>query len=116
MTGNYLSLTVVLSLGLLGSAWAKLARREGTVAGLRAVGVPDGWLPRLALLEIAGAVGLCAGFAFRPLGIAAAGGVVLYFAGALVFHGRAGDYKGTPAPAALLVAAVIAGLLAAGTA
>ncbi|WP_405876704.1 DoxX family protein [Streptomyces sp. NBC_01136] len=116
MTGNYITLTVVLSLGLIGSAWAKLTRQERTVASLRAAGVPDGWLPRLALLEMAGAVGLCAGFAWRPLGVAAAGGVVLYFAGALVFHGRAGDYKGTPAPAALLLAAVIAGLLALSTA
>ncbi|MEU6392312.1 DoxX family protein [Streptomyces sp. NPDC046939] len=112
MSINYVLLTVVLSLVLVGSALAKLKRQEALVASMRGIGVPDAWLPRLAALEIAGAVGLLVGLAFRPLAVAAAVGVILYFAGAVVFHVRAHDRKGLIAPGALAVVALLVGLLA----
>ncbi|MFI0240539.1 DoxX family protein [Streptomyces sp. NPDC016845] len=112
MSANYVSLTVVLSLVLVGSAVAKVRRQESLVATMRRIGVPDAWLPRLAALEIAGAVGLLVGLAFRPLAVAAGVGVVLYFAGAVVFHVRAHDRKGLIAPGALTVVALLVSLLA----
>ncbi|MEU6978790.1 MULTISPECIES: DoxX family protein [unclassified Streptomyces] len=111
----YVVLAILVSLVLLGSARGKLVRDEKIVAGMQKVNVPDNWLPRLATLEILGAIGLIAGIWFRPLGIAAGVGVVLYFLGAIVTHIRAKDGKGAPVPAvlALLAAApVVLGLAA----
>jgi DoxX-like family len=66
----------------------------------------------VGLCEAAAVVGLIAGLFWRPLAIAAAGGVVLLTIGALGFHRRAGDSLGRAAPALLvliLAAAVIVG-------
>ncbi len=64
--------------------------------------------PPLSLLNIAGAIGLWIGIAWRPLGILAATGLVLYLAGAVITHLRARDTKGLPMPAALLAAGAVA--------
>ncbi|WP_308344711.1 DoxX family protein [Streptomyces sp. ISL-94] len=72
------------------------------------VQVPDSWLPRLAALKAAGAIGLVAGLWITPLGIAAAIGVTLYFIGAVVSHLRAKDYELTPAAVLAVVAAAAA--------
>ncbi|MGW5559015.1 DoxX family protein [Micromonospora sp. NPDC003944] len=53
--------------------------------------VPRSWLPWLGLALAAGSVGLLAGFAVPLLGTLAAGGLVLYFIGALVAHLRVGS-------------------------
>ncbi|MFC7563775.1 DoxX family protein [Actinomadura namibiensis] len=63
-------------------------------------------VPRLAALEIAGAVGLLAGIAFRPFGTAAGIGVALYSTGAVPTHLRARDVKEAPLPVVLLVVAI----------
>jgi DoxX-like family len=66
----------------------------------------------VGVCEAAAVVGLIAGLFWRPLAIAAAGGVVLLTIGALGFHRRAGDSLGRAAPALLvliLAAAVIVG-------
>ncbi|MFE2943025.1 DoxX family protein [Streptomyces sp. NPDC059255] len=47
------------------------------------------------------------GLAVRPLGIAAAVGVVLFFMGAVLTHLRAGDTKGSAGPAVLLLVSCI---------
>lgn len=60
--------------------------------------VPVEWLPWLAVIEIAGAIGILVGIAWRPLGIVAASGLVLYFIGALVAHARVRDFKGMLVP------------------
>ena len=57
----------------------------------------------LALLDLAGAGGLLIGIGWRPLGIAAATGLLLYFLGALGFHLRAKDIKGMPMPAVFTI-------------
>ncbi|MFB7915982.1 DoxX family protein [Streptomyces sp. NPDC056061] len=49
------------------------------------------------------AVGLLVGIGCRPLGVAAAVGVVLYFLGAVIAHLRVKDVKGTPGADVLLV-------------
>lgn len=96
--------SVLLALGLLGSGRAKLVKNPAVVANMAKVGVPDHRLWPLAVLEIAGALGLLAGLAWWPLGAAAAIGVSLYFLGALGFHVRARDTGFAPALAFLLMA------------
>ncbi|WP_441246899.1 DoxX family protein [Kitasatospora sp. McL0602] len=111
----YVVLAVLLSLVLIASGRGKLVKDEKITTGLTAIGVPLGWLPRLAALELAGALGLLAGTGYRPLGVAAAVGVVLYFAGAVIAHLRAKDLKGVPTPAVLLLLAVAPLVLGAAT-
>jgi len=107
----YTVVAIVLGLGLAGSASGKLRKDERIVTGLTGVGVPLSWFVPLALLELAGAAGLLIGIGWRPLGIAAAIGVILYFVGALIFHVRAKDFKGMVAPAVLLLVGVLALIL-----
>lgn len=93
--------SALLVVVLLGSAGAKLAKADRIVESMSTVGVPQGALPLLAAAEIAGAIGLIAGFFWWPLGVAAAIGVVLYFAGAVGSHLRVKDFANV-APAAVL--------------
>ncbi|MFF2848964.1 DoxX family protein [Streptomyces sp. NPDC058001] len=112
----YVVVGVLLALVLVASGRGKLVKDEKIVTGMRSIGVPDSWLPRLAALEFAGALGLLIGIFFRPLGIAAAIGVVLYFIGAVVTHIRGKDVKGVPTPTVLLLvgaAALVLGIASA---
>jgi uncharacterized membrane protein YphA (DoxX/SURF4 family) len=104
----YTVVAIVLGLGLAASASAKIRKDERVVTGMTKAGVPMSWFVPLALLEIAGTVGLLIGIWWRPLGIAAAVGVIGYFVGAVIAHVRAKDTQGLPAPAALLVVAAVA--------
>ncbi|WP_053174689.1 DoxX family protein [Nonomuraea sp. SBT364] len=100
----YLVVVSVLSPLLIASAGLLLAKEKGVTATMTQLGVPLRWFPLLAVLKIAGALGLLAGIFYRPLGIAAAVGVVLYFAGATVTHLLAKDVKGTVMPTVLTAA------------
>ena len=107
----YIIIAAVLALLLLVSAAFKL-RPDPRVHEIG--GVPRRFFPHLAALEIAGAAGLMIGLAWAPLGIAAAGGVVLYMIGAVIAHARVHDLKGIANPAlplALAIAALITRLL-----
>ncbi|WSQ13480.1 DoxX family protein [Streptomyces sp. NBC_01231] len=97
---------VVLSLVLVLSAVPDITRDPKITEGLKAIGVPDSWFLPLGLVKIAGALGLLAGIVYRPLGIAAAIGVVLYFLGAVITHIRGGDTKGIGIPATIMLVAV----------
>ncbi|MDD9381339.1 DoxX family protein [Streptomyces sp. ZAF1911] len=94
----------LLALTLAASATFTLQRNPAITESMGKVGVPDSWLPRLATLKAAGAIGLVAGLWLTPLGIAAAIGVTLYFLGAIVTHLRAKDYDFAPAAVLALVA------------
>ncbi|MFB6523885.1 DoxX family protein [Streptomyces sp. NPDC056401] len=94
----------LLALTLATSATFTLQRNPAITESMGKVGVPDSWLPRLATLKAAGAIGLVAGLWLTPLGIAAAIGVTLYFLGAIVTHLRAKDYNFAPAAVLALVA------------
>lgn len=102
----YIVAASLLALVLIGSGRAKLVKDEKVTEGMRKIGVPDDWFPRLSALEIAGALGLVAGIFYRPLGIAASVGIIAYFIGAIITHLRAKDTKGLPAPAVLMLVAV----------
>lgn len=101
----YAAVGGLLALVLTASATFTLQRNDQIVAGMRKVEVPDSWLPRLATLKAAGAIGLVAGLWFTPLGIAAATGVTLYFIGAVISHLRVKDYELAPAAVLAVVAA-----------
>ncbi|MET7346088.1 DoxX family protein [Streptomyces sp. NPDC005547] len=95
MTSNQLALLVVTLLTSainVAIAAADLAGARFVLANSAEVGVPRSWLPRLAALKLAGAAGLLVGLsnaALRPVGTAAACGLVLLYLGALAFHLRA---------------------------
>lgn len=97
----------VLALVVAGSAVGKLTRQPMVVDMLIGLGVPTTWLPRLAAVELAGGIGLVAGLAVAPVGMAAATGLILYFAGAVATHVRASD-NAIAAPALLAGLAVVA--------
>jgi hypothetical protein len=91
--------TVLLALMALGSAAMKLRRNEQVLASISGtVGVPERFLPVLAALEIAGAIGIVAGLWIAPLGIAAAAGLTAYFVGAVIGHLRVRDTQGVTSP------------------
>lgn len=102
----YVVITVVT---ILANAWASaadLAHARFVVANMDEVGVPRPWLPRLAVLKLAGAAGLLLGLlVVRPLGIAAAIGLVLFFIGALATHVRARVFYNIAVPGAFFALA-----------
>ena len=97
----------VLALAALGSANAKLRKSPVVIEGMILVGVRPQQIPLLALLEIAGGVGVD-GFLSSMLGRLAAFGLVVYFTGAVVAHLRINDDVKTLAPATSLLAVLIA--------
>jgi uncharacterized membrane protein YphA (DoxX/SURF4 family) len=99
-------LSVVLGCMAALSGVMKLRGAPKVVEPISALGVPLGWFPFLGIAEVAGAVGLLVGLAVAPLGIAAAIGLILYFAGAELTHLRAGDIAGMARPLPLLVLSV----------
>lgn len=66
------------------------------------LGVPWDRYRLIGAPEVAAAVGLFVGLAVEPLALAAAAGLVLLMAGAVLFHPRAGDPPGRWTPPAVL--------------
>jgi DoxX-like family len=106
---------VVLAFGLVISATIKLTRREPYVQGYLRVGVPEDKLDYLAFTLLAGAAGLFLGLVWPPIGLAAAIGVVCYFALAVAAHIRADDARNLPTPVTVVAIAVAALILRATT-
>ncbi|MEU3058355.1 DoxX family protein [Streptomyces griseus] len=101
----YAVVGVLLALAIGASAVLTFLRNEAITASMSKVGVPDTWLPWLASLKAAGALGLLIGLGVPLIGSAAAIGVFLYFIGAVVAHVRAKDYEIAPAVVLALLAA-----------
>jgi SAM-dependent methyltransferase len=86
-------------------AWAAIGPAGVSAAdiiGAGRLGLPAGAYTVIGVLEVAAALGLGVGLAFVPLGIAAAGGLALLMAGAVVAHVRAGDPFASAVPALLV--------------
>lgn len=82
---------------------ADFARASFVLHNSAEVGVPRTWLPALASLKTAGALGVLVGLLWWPvIGIAAAGGLTLFFIGAIAAHVRAGVYHNIAFPGAFL--------------
>ncbi|MET4922084.1 DoxX family protein [Streptomyces sp. PSRA5] len=101
----YAVVGILLAAALSVSAFAMASRHETIVASMTKLGLPDSWLPRLASLKAAGALGLLVGLWVPFLGAAAAVGVALYFAGAVIYHVKAKDYAVAPAVVFIVLAA-----------
>jgi hypothetical protein len=109
----YVTVTIVTILANAAVAAADLARAPFVLANMDEVHVPRSWLPPLGYLKVAGAVGLLAGlFGVRPLGIAAAIGLVLFFAGALATHVRTRVFHNIAIPGTFFALAVASAALA----
>jgi DoxX-like family len=107
----YVAVNGTLAVALALSAAVYLARIKRVVATMNRLGVPESWLTMLGALKAAGALGLLVGLAVPLVGAAAAIGVVLYFAGAIVTHVRARAFaadEGFPLAIGFLVVAVAA--------
>jgi uncharacterized membrane protein YphA (DoxX/SURF4 family) len=88
----YIVVAAVFTVMLIMSARMKLVHDPLAVEVIGGVvGVPLRFFPVLALLEIAGGVGLLAGIGLKPLGIAAAACLVAYFIVAIASHVRKHD-------------------------
>jgi uncharacterized membrane protein YphA (DoxX/SURF4 family) len=81
----------ILALAVVASGAAKLRKSPQVIEGMAHVGVTETQVPVLAGLEILGGLGLLVGFGVTNLGRLAAGGLALYFVGALVAHARVKD-------------------------
>lgn len=101
----YVAFTVLAAAVLTFSVTADFFLREQVIANMNRAGVPGSWLPRLAALRTAGALGLVVGLVVPPVGAAAAVGVVLYFVGAIITHLRARWYDVSYPSVYLLLAA-----------
>jgi hypothetical protein len=90
MYPSYVTVTAITIALMLTIAVADVAHAKFVLANSAEVGVPESWLLPLAALKAAGSIGLLLGIVgVRPLGIAAAIGLVLFFVGAVGAHVRA---------------------------
>ena len=104
----YCVLAFVYSAMLTFSGISKLQPHPDAVKMIHEViGVPMAMFPVLAVLEFAAAAGLLAGIRWARLGVAAAGGAMLYFIGAIVSHLLVGDFAGIGGAAFMLVVASV---------
>ena len=86
MTLAYVIVTILSIASLTFSVVADVFLADQVRANMDRAGVPRSWLPALAALRAAGAIGLTVGFAVPLIGTAAALGIVAFFAGAIVTH------------------------------
>jgi uncharacterized membrane protein YphA (DoxX/SURF4 family) len=91
--------SVVLALIVLASGAGKLRKSPQVIDGMKHVGVKESQIPILAVLEIAGGLGLLIGLANTALGRFSAICLAAYFAGAVVSHLRVNDKFKVFAPA-----------------
>lgn len=107
--------SVVLALLFLGTAAGKLTGYAASVTIRDHLAIPAVRWQQIGLLEVAGAVGVLIGLALRPLGIAAAAGLVLLSLGAIATHVRAGDKPAVALPAFAALTLALAVLVLQGT-
>jgi hypothetical protein len=102
----FIVVTILAAAANLYAATNDFRRLEWVLANMNRLNIPSSYLSTLGALKIAGAVGLLAGFALPSVGIAAGIGLVLFFAGAVVFTLRARWYSHLPYPTIWLLLAV----------
>ena len=94
MTASYITITLIAIAANGFSGIAALVHFKPILAGMARADVPESWLTfPIGTLKTLGALGLAAGVVFRPLGVSAAIGLILFFVCAIYTHIRAGDYS-----------------------
>ena len=112
MFAAYVTITVITIAANAGMAAAGLVGASSVVANMDEVRVPRSWMKPLALIKSAGAAGLLIGLlGVRPLGIAAAIGLALFFIGALAAHVRARVLYNIAVPGSYFALAVASAVL-----
>ncbi|MFQ6325839.1 DoxX family protein [Nocardia sp. CWNU-33] len=104
----YLIVTVLAAAWVGFSGFSLLRRAKFVVDPLVEYGVPESWWTWLGLAKTAGAIGLVAGLWIPVIGYAAAVGIVLYFAGAIITNIRARAYSSIPFPLLYMVPVIVA--------
>ena len=87
----YVMITIVAAVMLGYAATLNFVGAESVKVVADNVHVSQKWMVPFGALLASGAIGLLAGFAIPPIGIAAAIGLVLYFVCALIAHIRVRD-------------------------
>lgn len=106
MNVAYFVVTLLTVAANVGIVVADFAKARFVVANGSEVGVPVSWLPMLATLKLAGAVGLVLGlFGLREIATAAAIGLVLFFVIAVGAHVRARVFYNIAFPGTFLALA-----------
>ena len=105
MSTAYVVVTILAAAATTFAATTDFIRPRWLLANMTKAGVPRSWLFPLGALKTAGALGLLVGLGVPLLGVVAAGGLVLFFVGAILTHIRAHLYSFTY-PAAFLLLAV----------
>jgi hypothetical protein len=86
-------LSALLALAALGAGIPKIRLKGDIPRQLQEhMGASASLTRFIGLAEAAAAIGLAVGVFWHPLGIAAAAGLAVVFAGAIAYHRRAGDY------------------------
>ncbi|WP_327147832.1 DoxX family protein [Nocardia sp. NBC_01329] len=112
MHTTYLVVAIVTVVMNAVDSFAGFARAKFVLANSAEVGVPRSWLPWLAVLKLAGAVGVLLGIlGMKGLGFAAAVGLVLFFIGALIAHVRARVFYNIAFPGAYFAFALATAVL-----
>ena len=106
MVTVYIVLAGLSAAANLWAASSDFRRSSAAVANATKVEIPLCWLLPLGVLKAAGALGLLLGIAFPLIGVAAAGGLVLFFVCAVFAHLRVAWYSTLIFPAAFLCLAV----------
>jgi hypothetical protein len=93
MFATYVTVTILASVFTGIAAVTYLIGHDYPKAQTDMKRLPRSWMPMLGTFLAAGSLGLLAGFAVPLLGTLAAGGLVLYFVGALIAHLRVRSRK-----------------------
>jgi hypothetical protein len=110
----YMIITVITILANAGAVAADLAPARFVLANSAQIGLPRSWLPPLAALKAAGAAGLLLGLlGVKPIGVAAAAGLILFFTGAIAAHVRARVLYNIAFPGTYFALAIASAVLAA---
>lgn len=84
----YVVVTVIATIANGYAAANDFIRPKWLLANMTKLGVRESWLTKLGLLKAAGALGVLVGIRVPLIGVAAAVGLILFFAGAIITHLR----------------------------
>ena len=109
----FVAVSLLLTALCLGAAAAKLSGQPSMRQSAAHFGIAWSRYRLIGLAELAAAAGIVIGLWWRPLGVAAAVGMVVLLAGALVTHWRAGDRGKDLLPATVVLVVTIVYLIVA---